>query len=353
MEYRNLGRTGLKVSRVVLGGLNFGGVISEDDVLKLVHEAWDRGITTFYTADDYQAGNAERALGKALKSRRDDVVIYVKCGYHVGLPNSTWPQQMAGTIDYTQWVMTGVSPTSHGHSRKHLMTALDQSLRNLQTDYIDIYSPHFYDAFTPLEETLETLNDFVRLGKVRYIGCSQHQPYQLYEALAVSDAHGWPRYSCIQQGFSVLERGAMQSVMPALRNAGVSMFAGDNNTAMGLITSDYARRALELRNLPMPVGDGNPAWYRYFWNERTFDALAKLQVLADEMGRSLGEMCLAWLLAQEPIIGLQVSPYPPHQYDSLSDAVTIPAGATEKPLAADELAALDSLLSDLPTSTRA
>jgi 1-deoxyxylulose-5-phosphate synthase len=352
MEYRNLGRTGLKVSRVVFGGLNFGGVISPDEVVALVADAWDRGVTTFYTADDYQAGEAERALGAAIRSRRDDCVLYVKCGYHVGLPNSTWRQQTAGTLDHTDWLSSGASPNSHGLSRKHLSQALETSLRNLQTDYIDLYSPHFYDAFTPVEETLETLNDFVRQGKVRYIGCSQHQPHELVEALATSDAHGWPRYSSIQQGINILERGATESVMPVLRKAGVSMFAGDNNSASGLLTSDYPRRAKELIGTPKPAGEGNPVWQNGLWNEATFVALGKLQDVADELGRPFGEMSLAWLLAQDPVVGLQVSPNPPNQFANLAEAVAIPCAAAENPLAPDELAAIDAVLATIPLSTR-
>ena len=222
MEYVNLGRTGLKVSRLFFGGFAIGGpAIDRDQARRLVHTAWESGINTFYTSDSYNGGASEQILGDILKPRREDMVLIVKTGARVTTPEAPgssderWARQgVRGLVDYEALWSGGVSPTSFGLSWKYLMQAIEASLRRLGTDYIDVYVAHFWDPFTPIEETLETFDNLIRQGKVRYIGCSQTKAWQLYRSLWVSEVNHLARYESIQAWFSVIEPRAHEGSAP-------------------------------------------------------------------------------------------------------------------------------------------
>ena len=340
MEYRNLGQSGLRVSRIIFGGAHIGELLSEEQTAPVVHAAWEHGINTFYTADSYNGGRAEEILGKVLKPRRDDVVLIVKVGAYVGQDGKSydWVSNDPTGLDEAALWRRGIAPGSMGLSRKHLAKALDASLARLQTDYIDVYSPHGWDTWTPIEETLETLNDFVRAGKVRHLGCSRTNGWQFHRALGASAKAGWPRYEAMQVRFNLLERTAAQDQLAAVEEAGASILAF-GSLAGGMLAGQYSRES------PRPSDLG----YRQkhldvYWNDETFQLVDELAALATQAQRPIAELAQAWALAQAPVSALLVGPNTPEE-------VGPHVGAAVRPLTAEEAQAIDELLSGRPLST--
>ncbi len=195
MEYRVLGRTGIKVSPLCLGAMNFGGPTPEAQSIEIIHAALDAGINFIDTANVYNGGQSEIAVGKALAGRRDQVILATKANRKVG------PEI-----------------NDEGNSRRHLIKACEDSLRRLNTDYIDLYQMHRPSPKIPIEETLSALTDLVRAGKVRYIGCSTHPAWMVMEALAVSERYGFVRYVSEQPPYNLLDRRIENELVPlALR----------------------------------------------------------------------------------------------------------------------------------------
>ncbi len=183
MEYRLLGRTGVKVSPLCLGAMNFGGVTSEADSIRIIHAALDAGFNFIDTANVYNKGESEVAVGKALAGRRSQVILATKVHGKVG-----------------------EGPNDEGNSRLHILKACDDSLHRLGTDYIDLYQIHRPNPEIPVDETLGALTDLVKAGKVRYIGCSTHPAWMVMEALAVSERYGYARYISEQPPYNLLDR---------------------------------------------------------------------------------------------------------------------------------------------------
>ena len=217
MEYRNLGRSGLKVSSMSLGTNAFGGRASEEASIAVIHRAIDGGINLIDTADIYTGSESERIIGKALKDRRHQVVLATKAVFR-----------------------TGPGPNDAGASRQHILDAVDASLRRLETDYIDLYQMHGFDPETPLEETLQTLNDLVRAGKVRYIGCSNYAAWQIVKALGISERNGWARFVSHQPEYSPANRKIEREVVPAGISEGVGQIVYFP-LAGGLLSGKYKR----------------------------------------------------------------------------------------------------------------
>jgi len=236
MEYRNLGMTGLNVSRLIFGGAHIGNVLDESATRRLVHAAWDIGINTFYAADMHDAGNAQKIIGAILKERRADVVIMTKLGY----PASTSSRPPNG----------GGLPEPHGLSKGHLVRVLEASLTRLQTDYVDVCSVSFWDSETPIEETLEALDQFIRDGKVRYIGCSGFAAWQLYRALWVSDVNGLAPLRSFQSELNILNRFPEREQLPACKAGGVG-FLAFNSLCGNLLTGRGDLRTLSHMAGPM------------------------------------------------------------------------------------------------------
>ena len=195
MEYVRLGRSGLKVSRVCVGTNMFGaGYVEDDRAISVIDAAYDAGINFVDTADAYNSGHSEVVVGRAVRSHRHDFVVATK-----------------------GFIATGPGPNDVGLSRKHLMDAVEGSLRRLGTDYIDLYQVHYFDPDTPLEESLRTLDDMVRQGKIRYIGCSNFAAWQLVRALWVSDKNDLERFESVQPEYNLGKRTSRGSCsMPAL-----------------------------------------------------------------------------------------------------------------------------------------
>jgi aryl-alcohol dehydrogenase-like predicted oxidoreductase len=195
VEYRLLGRTGVRVSPLCLGALNFGGPTDEPTSIRLIHAALDAGLNLLDTADVYHAGQSETIVGRALRGRRDRVILATKVHGR-----------------------TGDGPNDQGNSRLHILRACDDSLRRLETDYIDLYQVHRPSSDIPVDETLGALTDLVRAGKVRYIGCSTHPAWMLMEALAASERYGFARYVSEQPPYNLLDRRIENELVPlALR----------------------------------------------------------------------------------------------------------------------------------------
>jgi aryl-alcohol dehydrogenase-like predicted oxidoreductase len=330
MEYRNLGASGLAVSRLIFGGAQIGEIIDKEQAALLIDAAWDVGVNAFYTADVYNRGRAEEILGELLEPRREEVVLIVKTGEHVG---SRRVAVDPAKVDRAELWREGVAPTSYGLTRKHLTRALEQSLRRLRTDYIDVYAPHFWDLATPIEETLETLDGFVRAGKVRYLGCSRTSAWQLYAALWASDKAGLARYESIQARFNLLERTAAREILPAAAAANVSVLAFSSlagGMLSGVIERDSQRASAQ----------GYRAMYAEMHrNEQTFALLDRLRAIAEAAGRPLGELAQAWALDQPAVAALLIGPNEPHELAQQAAAVARPLSESEHTALAELLAA--------------
>ncbi|HMQ34040.1 MAG TPA: aldo/keto reductase [Chloroflexaceae bacterium] len=278
MEYRQLGKAGVRVSAIGLGTNRFGIRVDQQGVSAIVAAALELGITFFDTADVYQEGRSEESLGVALKGRRQRAILATK----VASP-------------------MGPGPNDHGASRQHIMGAVEASLRRMQTDYIDLYQIHRWDPDTPIEETLRALDDLVRAGKVRYVGASNFAAWQLAQANLLAELRGWTPFVSIQPHYHMLERRVEQELLPYCRAGGVGVLPYFP-LAGGFLTGKYRRGAAA------PAGSrGESSEYvQKYMTEAGYATIERLETWAAERGRSLGELAHAWLLA-EPRVSSVIS----------------------------------------------
>jgi aryl-alcohol dehydrogenase-like predicted oxidoreductase len=287
MEYRKLGRTGLKVSALCLGTMTFRWTSTEHQALRVLDRAYDAGINFIDTADVYSSwapgnpgGVAERIIGRWLKTKpRHQIIIATK------VRGRMWD-----------------GPTGEGLSRHHIMAAVEDSLRRLGTDYIDLYQTHWPDWDTPLEETLRALDDLVRAGKVRYIGASNHAAWLLTKALWISDKHNLARYECIQPHYNLLNRAEVEPDLAALcLDQGIGMIPY-SPLAGGFLTGKYTRETVP----PDSRGAQNER-IAALRTERNFQLLDALREMGELRGATIAQMALAWLFTQPfvtaPIVG--------------------------------------------------
>jgi len=296
MERRKLGTSGIEVSLVGLGANNFGGRTGLAASQLVIHGALDRGITLIDTADAYgNRGGSEEILGKTLGTRRNDVVLATKFGLAM---------DDAGKL--------------RGASRRYIVQAVEASLRRLKTDWIDLYQLHRPDAQTPIEETLRALDDLVKAGKVRAIGCSNLSAAQLAEALTAAERSKLVSFVTAQDEYSLLERGLEKDRLPIMRKHGVSLLPYFP-LASGLLTGKYKRGA------PMPAGTrlaGNPPrGYEAFINARNWRLVEALDVFAAERGRSLLELAMSWLASRPYIPSIIAGATRPEQVEQNIAAV--------------------------------
>ncbi|MDP9180586.1 MAG: aldo/keto reductase [Chloroflexota bacterium] len=287
MQYVRLGNTGLRVSRICLGTMTYGSsswrdwVLNEDDASPFYKRALDAGVNFFDTADVYSLGASEEVTGRALKdfAKRDDVVIATKV-----------------------FSPMGGGPNQRGLSRKHIFESIDNSLRRLQTDYIDLYQIHRWDAHTPIEETLEALNELVRAGKVRYIGGSSMFAWQFAKALYTSDAHGWARFVSMQDHYNLVYREEEREMIPLCLDQGVGVIPW----------SPLARGFLAGNRTPEKSGETARARsddfaHMMYYSEADFAVLTAVERLGDERGVKPAQIALAWMLHKpgitSPIVG--------------------------------------------------
>ncbi|HEY50323.1 MAG TPA: aldo/keto reductase [Dehalococcoidia bacterium] len=273
MKYRKLGRTGLMVSEICLGTMTFGNQIDEAASAQLIRWSLDAGINFIDTADQYVDGRTEEIVGKALKGKRHSVVLATKVG--------SW--------------QSGPGVNDCGLSRQHIMDGIENSLRRLGTDYVDIYYCHRPDDTTPIEETLRALDDLVRQGKVRYIGCSNYAAWQLCKALWVSDFRNLARFDCIQPPYNLITRGIEDEVLSLCASEGVGVCVY-NPLAGGLLTGKHD----PSRPPPEDTRFGNQrqgkTYTDRYWLAGNFEAVARFKEIAAKHGRSMPRFSLAWIL---------------------------------------------------------
>ena len=272
MKVRRLGNSGLKVSVVGLGCNNFGMRIDQAQTQGVVDAAIDAGITLFDTADVYGGTQSEVMLGKALGARRHDIILATKFGMPVGQ-----------------------DPKKRGGSRKWIMTSVEDSLRRLGTDYIDLYQHHQPDADTPIDETLRALDDLVSQGKVRYLGNSNYTGWQIADA--DWSAAGQTRFVSAQNLYSLLERDVEREVLPACEHFGLG-FLPFFPLASGLLSGKYKR------GVAAPEGTRLAAWGargQAAMSDANFDKVEALEAWAAERGHTILELAFAWLLGHEVV----------------------------------------------------
>ena len=285
MEYRTLGRTGVKVSPLCLGAMMFGawGEPDHDESIRIIHAALDAGINFIDTADIYSAGESEEIVGKALKNRRDNVVLATK--FHARM---------------------GEDPNEQGNSRRWIVRAVENSLRRLQTDHIDLYQVHRAADDTEIEETLSALTDLVRQGKVRYIGSSTFPASQIVEAQWVAKERNLERFKTEQPPYSILVRGIEDDVLPTARRHGLAVIPW-SPLASGWLSGRYRKdreqpASSRADHLPGRFDISLPD------NQRKFEAADALGALADDAGIPLIELALAWVINHPAVTSAIIGP---------------------------------------------
>lgn len=310
MDYRNLGRSGLQVSIVGIGCNNFGRRCDEAQTAAIVGQAIDLGVNLFDTADVYGGeGRSEVFLGKALQGRRQDVVVATKFGMKLR-----------------------EGPYTSRGSRRYIVQACEESLRRLDTDYIDLYQMHAPDPTTPIDETLRALDDLVRAGKVRYIGHSNYAGWQAAEAEYAARALGTQRFISAQNEYSLLNRAVEAELLPACRAYGVGVLPYFP-LASGLLTGKYRR------NEPPPEGTRLAAWgpaASRIMNDRNWEKVEGLEEFVNARGHTLLELAFAWLLSEQAVGSVIAGATNPEQ-------VSANVAAASWRLSAEERAEVDGI----------
>ena len=288
MQYVNLGKTGMKVSRLCLGMMSYGAkqwrewVLSEEEAKPFVRRALEAGINFFDTADVYSTGESERITGKLLKEfggRRENVIVATKVH-----------GQMSDDVN------------DRGLSRKHILDSIDKSLQRLEMDYVDLYQIHRWDQETPIEETLEALNDVVRAGKVRYIGASSMFAWQFLKSLHVSEEHGWAKFVSMQNHYNLVYREEEREMIPLCIDQGIGLIPW-SPLARGFFAGNRKRggggETVRANSDPF----GNSLYFR----DEDFEVADRAAEVAKERGATTSQIALAWILSRpyvsSPILG--------------------------------------------------
>ena len=310
MKYVNLGRAGVRVSRVCLGVMTYGDpawrpwILTEEQGRPFIKRALEQGINFFDVADMYSLGKSEEILGRAIRdfARRDDVVIGTKAYFKMS-----------------------DDPNDRGLSRKHLMSAIDASLRRLGTDYVDLYQIHRYDAETPIEETLRALEDIVRTGKARYIGASSMSAWQFAKALYLADRHGWTRFVSMQNHYNLVYREEEREMLPLCREEGIGVIPW-SPLARGFLAGN--RRESDKGTTARAQTDDIA--HRLYYTESDFKIVERVVALADRRGVSPAQIALAWLLHQPGVTAPIVGASKMEQLDQAIAAVDITLTAEDQ-----------------------
>ena len=319
MQHVRLGRTGLRVSRICLGTMTFGLQVDEPASRAILDRATDLGVTFLDTADVYPlggdlttAGRTEEILGRWLQGQRQNYVVATKC-----------------------FGPMGTNPWDMGNSRRHIMDAIDASLRRLQTDYVDLYQLHFDDPGVPLDETLGALDDLVRAGKVRYIGCSNFLAYRLARALGRSEALGLARFDSVQPRYNLIFREFERELLPLCLEEQIGVIPY-NPIAGGMLTGKHDRSQAPPEGTRFMLGNAAQTYQDRYWHDNVFDTVDELQKLASEAGLPLATLAVAWTLQHPAITAPIVGASRPDQLDATVAAV-------DTPLDADLVARLNDL----------
>lgn len=289
MEYRRLGKAGVKVSRLCLGTMMFGGQTSDDDSIQIIHRAVDEGINFLDTADIYNKGQSEVVVGRAIANRRDRVILATK-----------GRQPM------------GEGPNDSGASRAHLTAALEASLKRLKTDFVDIYYTHTPDYETPIEETLRTIDDMIHSGKVRYVACSNFRAWRLCEALWVSDKLNLNRFACVQPLYNIVNRDIEIELLPLCQEHGVGVVSY-SPLARGMLTGKY--RPGESFPADSRAARNDKRMKETELREESFVIAQKIAEHCRQKGVAPSQFALAWCLANPIITAVILGPRTKEQFD--------------------------------------
>ena len=326
MKIKKLGRTGLKVSEICLGTMTFGNQCDEATSFQIMDKAYEAGVFFFDTADVYplgatpeQCGSTELIVGKWLAQRklREKIVLASKCRGQMG-----------------------EGPNDVGLSRKHIVAAVEASLRRLQTDYLDLYQTHHPDPDTPIEETLRALDDLVHQGKVRYLGSSNYPAHALAKALWTSDKLGLSRYESNQPRYNILYREIENEIVPLCRAEGLALIVY-NPLAGGFLTGRYQPGQAVAAGTRFSLHQAGQFYQQRYWQSAQFEAVETLKRYFSERNRSLTQVALAWVLAQPGITCALVGASRAEQL-----AQSLPGADLQ--LSAEDLAFCDQIWFDLP-----
>src|SRR5713226_68378 len=322
MRHVRLGRTGLAVSRLCLGTMTFGLQCDEAASRAILDRAAAGGITFLDTADVYPVGGGfetvgrtEEIVGRWLEGRRHDFVVATKCG---------------GAMSERRW--------DRGASRKHILDAIDGSLRRLRTDYVDLYQLHHPDSETPIDESLRALDDVVRSGKARYVGCSNFPAYQVARALGRSEALGVARFDSVQPRYNLLFRQIERELLPLCREERIGVIPY-NPLAGGLLSGKHGRGQKPAAGTRFTIPNAGPMYQDRYWHDREFETVEAFTQIATEAGLKPATLAVAWVMHNPaitaPIIGAS-------RPDQLDDTLA----AADVKLVAGVLSQLDELTRD-------
>jgi aryl-alcohol dehydrogenase-like predicted oxidoreductase len=299
MHHVRLGRTGLLVSNLCLGTMTFGLQCDETMSDAIMDRAAEGGITFFDTADVYPlggglatVGRTEEIVGSWLKGKRDRFVVATKC-----------------------FGRTGPAAWEQGNSRKHIVSAIDASLRRLDTDYIDLYQLHGPDPGTPIDETLGALDDLVRSGKVRYVGCSNFLAYQVARALGRSEARAVVRFDSVQPRYNLLFRQIERELIPLCAEEGVGIIPY-NPIAGGLLSGKHDPSSPPTEGTRFTLGNAAGNYQNRYWHDREFATVEELRKIAEREGVSLVTLSVAWILANPAVTAPIIGASRPEQLDA-------------------------------------
>jgi aryl-alcohol dehydrogenase-like predicted oxidoreductase len=313
MDYRRLGNSGLQVSVIGLGTNNFGVRNDYPEAERILMQAIEEGINFIETSNTYGEGAAEEFIGKALKGHRDQVLLATKVASNMG-----------------------DGPNQHGASRKHILTQVEASLRRLQTDYLDLYQIHYYDPFTPLDESLRTLHNLVTQGKVRYIGCSNFAAWQVAEAMGVVRALDLEPLISVEPEYSMLKRGIEKELLPCCQrfNIGILPYFP---LASGFLTGKYKRGQAAPAGTRLAVQTQRA---EFILTGENFDVLERLEAFASARSRTMVELAFAWLLTHPQVSSVIAGATRPEQ-------IIANAKASEWRLTSEEMNDLNEVLQTL------
>lgn len=321
MHHVRFGNTGLKVSRLCLGTMTFGYQCDEETSRNILDTAFDAGIDFIDTADMYPVGAppenfgaTEEIVGRWMKGRRDQVIVATKCFFP-----------------------TGPKPWDSGNSRKNVLRSIDASLTRLGTDHVDLYQIHAWDQYTPIDETLSVMDDLVRSGKVRYVGCSNVLAYQLARALGRSEALGLHKFVSVQPRYNMLFRQNERELFPLCAEDGVAVIPY-NPLAGGFLTGKH-QRGEPTAGTRFTLGFAAERYQSRYWHDHMFDVVDATKEVASESGVSTATLAVQWVLANpvvtSPIIGAS-------RPEQLHDAIV----AVGRPLDSDLKTRLDALTAE-------
>lgn len=306
MKIKRMGRTGLKVSEICLGTMTFGNQCDEPTSRAIMDKAFAEGVFFFDTADAYplggkpeMLGRTEEFVGRWLKGKRDQIILATKCRSQMG------PE-----------------PNNQGASRKHILQAVEDSLRRLGTDYIDLYQIHAPDPETPIDETLSALDHLVRSGKVRYLGCSNYPAWEVCKALWTSDKLGLARFDCVQPRYNILYRHIEGELFPLVEDQGVGVITY-NPLAGGMLTGRYRTGQQPEEGTRFTLLNAGKTYRARYWQEAQMQAVEQFVKACNERNLPPAQVALSWVLSHSVITSAILGASKPEQLDQTLPAINV------------------------------